>query len=29
MIDVKESYPVELAEYVTLVRISDEPAFAL
>ena len=27
MIDLRESYPVELAEYVTLMKISDEPAF--
>jgi len=26
--DVKESYPVQLAEYATLHKISDEPAFA-
>ena len=27
MIDVKESYPVEVAEYVEMKGISDEPAF--
>ena len=26
--DVKESYPVQLAEYTILHKISDEPAFA-
>ena len=28
MIDVKESYPIELAEYATANSIDDEPAFA-
>ena len=26
--DVKESYPVQVAEYTVLARISEEPAFA-
>ena len=28
MMDVKESYPVEMAEYATVKQISEEPAFA-
>ena len=28
MIDIKESYPVELAEYTTVKQIYEEPAFA-